>query len=153
MFDESYCAGMALGPPQVSIDGLNELAVVLKLLGAKRVSGARSRPSMKREKGRAEKSQYREPMQLGLDRGRRIPQNPLGANPTGLIRRSPICCWKRRASRPFRCQEVTMSIKITPDHLSRTAGIYVRQSTMSQVMGTLSRSTPRKRWAVRRAYG
>ena len=33
MFDESYCAGMALGPPQVSIDGLNELAVVLKLLG------------------------------------------------------------------------------------------------------------------------
>src|SRR4029077_4265610 len=32
MFDESYCAGMALGPPQVSIDGLNELAVVLKLL-------------------------------------------------------------------------------------------------------------------------
>jgi hypothetical protein len=31
MFDESYCAGMALGPPQVSIDGLNEFAVVLKL--------------------------------------------------------------------------------------------------------------------------
>ena len=33
MFDASYCAGMALGPPQVSIDGLNELAVLLKLLG------------------------------------------------------------------------------------------------------------------------
>ena len=31
------------------------------------------------------KSQYREPMQLGLDLGRRIPQNPLGANPKGLI--------------------------------------------------------------------
>jgi hypothetical protein len=31
MFDEGYFAGMALGPPQVSIDGLNELAVVLKL--------------------------------------------------------------------------------------------------------------------------
>ena len=31
------------------------------------------------------KSQYREPMQLGLDLGRRIPQNPLGANPNGLI--------------------------------------------------------------------
>jgi len=55
MFDESYCAGMALGPPQVSIDGLNELAVVLKLLGTNQASGARSRPSMKREKGRAEK--------------------------------------------------------------------------------------------------
>ncbi len=31
------------------------------------------------------KSQYREPMQLGLDLGRRIPQNPLSANPKGLI--------------------------------------------------------------------
>ena len=31
------------------------------------------------------KSQYREPIQLGLDLGRRIPQNPLGANPKGLI--------------------------------------------------------------------
>ena len=31
------------------------------------------------------KSQHREPMQLGLDLGRRIPQNPLGANPQGLI--------------------------------------------------------------------
>jgi len=68
MFDESYCAGMALGPPQVSIDGLNELAVVLKLLGTNQASGARSRPSMKREKDVRRKSQYREPMQLGLDR-------------------------------------------------------------------------------------
>ena len=31
------------------------------------------------------KSQHREAMQLGLDLGRRIPQNPLGANPKGLI--------------------------------------------------------------------
>ena len=31
------------------------------------------------------KSQYREPMQLGLDLGRRIPENLLGANPKGLI--------------------------------------------------------------------
>ncbi|MGY4567097.1 hypothetical protein ACVWY5_000166 [Bradyrhizobium sp. USDA 3256] len=30
-----------------------------------------------------------------------------------------------------------MSIKITPDHLSRVAVVYVRQSTMSQVMGNL----------------
>jgi hypothetical protein len=50
MFDESYCASMALGPPQISIDGLNELAVVLKILGTNQASGARSRPSMKREK-------------------------------------------------------------------------------------------------------
>ena len=39
---------------------------------------------MKREKGRARKSQYREPMQL-VWIWRRIPQNPLGANPKGLI--------------------------------------------------------------------
>ena len=31
------------------------------------------------------KSQYREPMQLGLDLGRRTPQNPLGVSPRGLI--------------------------------------------------------------------
>ncbi len=30
-----------------------------------------------------------------------------------------------------------MSAKITPDHLGRSAVVYVRQSTMSQVMGNL----------------
>ena len=30
-----------------------------------------------------------------------------------------------------------MSTKITPDHLSRAAVVYVRQSTMAQVMGNL----------------
>jgi hypothetical protein len=33
-----------------------------------------------------------------------------------------------------------MSIKITPDHLNRAAVVYVRQSTMSQVMGNLESS-------------
>jgi hypothetical protein len=28
MFDESYCAVMAMGPPEISIEGLNELAAV-----------------------------------------------------------------------------------------------------------------------------
>ncbi len=31
------------------------------------------------------KSQYREPIQLSLDLDRRIPQEPLGASPKGLI--------------------------------------------------------------------
>ena len=31
------------------------------------------------------KSQYREPMQLGLDLGRRTSQDSLGSNPKGLI--------------------------------------------------------------------
>jgi uncharacterized protein YheU (UPF0270 family) len=26
MFDESYCVGMTLGPPEINIEGLNELA-------------------------------------------------------------------------------------------------------------------------------
>ena len=30
-----------------------------------------------------------------------------------------------------------MNTKITPDHLSRAAVVYVRQSTMAQVMGNL----------------
>jgi hypothetical protein len=32
MFDESYCVGMTLGPPEISIEGLNELAGVLTRL-------------------------------------------------------------------------------------------------------------------------
>src|SRR5882757_7639531 len=33
MFDESYCACMTLGPPEISIEGLNELASVLASFG------------------------------------------------------------------------------------------------------------------------
>src|SRR6516225_5494211 len=55
MFDESYCAGMALGPPEVSIEGLNELAGVLAALGTNRKRSAQSRPSNKKEKGGAER--------------------------------------------------------------------------------------------------
>jgi hypothetical protein len=83
MFDEGYCAGMALGPPQVSIDGLNELAVVLKLLGTNQVPGARSRPSRKREKGRAEKKPISRGVSTESGSGRWIPQNPLAPIPKG----------------------------------------------------------------------
>jgi hypothetical protein len=40
MFDESYCVGMKLGQPEISIEGLNELATVPTLLGANRKRGA-----------------------------------------------------------------------------------------------------------------
>ena len=43
MFDEAYCAGMALGSPQISINGLKELAEVLAQLGKNRKSAARCR--------------------------------------------------------------------------------------------------------------
>ena len=54
MFDESYCVGMTLGAPEISIDGLNELAAVLALLGAHRGRGAHCRPSNEKERDDAE---------------------------------------------------------------------------------------------------
>lgn len=52
MFDASYCVRMRLGPPEVSIEGLNQLAAVLAELGKTRDQNPRSRSS-KREKGHA----------------------------------------------------------------------------------------------------
>jgi hypothetical protein len=85
MFDEGYCAGMALGPPQVSIDGLNELAVVLKLLDTNQTPGARSRPSTKREKGRAEKKPISRGVSTESGSGSLDSPEPAGPNPKGLI--------------------------------------------------------------------
>ncbi|MBP2449613.1 hypothetical protein JOH51_007121 [Rhizobium leguminosarum] len=56
MFDESYCSGMRLGPPEISIDGLNELAAALASFGATHKRGATSRPSRKKEKGDAKQA-------------------------------------------------------------------------------------------------
>jgi len=53
MFDEGYCAGMTLGLPQVSIEGLEEFAAVLVSLGANRDRDAQSHPSTTKEKGGA----------------------------------------------------------------------------------------------------
>jgi hypothetical protein len=52
MFDESYCVGMTLGLPEISIDGFNELATVLASLGAHRNRGAHSHPSAASEHDR-----------------------------------------------------------------------------------------------------
>jgi hypothetical protein len=54
MFDEGYCAGMTLGRPEISIEGLNEFAAVLASLGTNRKRGAQSSPSKQKEKGCAE---------------------------------------------------------------------------------------------------
>ena len=42
-----------------------------------------------------------------------------------------------------------MSIKITPDHLGRAAVVYVRQSTMAQVIGNLE--SQRRQYDLARA--
>jgi hypothetical protein len=56
MFDGSYCGDMTLGPPEISIEGLNELANVLASLSANRNRGAQSDPSINKEVDRAEKA-------------------------------------------------------------------------------------------------
>src|SRR5258708_2011024 len=54
MFDEGYCAGMTLGLPEISIEGLNEFAAVLASLGTNRKRGAQPGPSKQKEQGCAE---------------------------------------------------------------------------------------------------
>jgi DNA invertase Pin-like site-specific DNA recombinase len=44
-----------------------------------------------------------------------------------------------------------MSSKITPDHLGRAAVVYVRQSTMAQVMGNLE--SQRRQYDLAQAAG
>jgi len=51
MFDEGYCAGMSLGSPEISIEGLNGLAAVLAALGKTRKQRARSGPFKKEKDG------------------------------------------------------------------------------------------------------
>ena len=54
MFDASYCAGMTLGTPEISIEGLNQLSSVLAALGKTRRQDARSRSLEKKENGSAQ---------------------------------------------------------------------------------------------------
>ena len=46
---------------------------------------------------------------------------------------SPIYYWKQWARCPANQQEAKMNPKIRPEHLARTAVVYVRQSTLGQV--------------------
>ena len=59
MFDEGYCAGMMLGLPEISVEGLEELAALLASFRANRGQGAQSDPSRKKEKGSAEQATSR----------------------------------------------------------------------------------------------
>jgi len=81
MFDESYCVGMSLGPPQVSIKALNELAAVLAAGGKSRKRGARSRPSETKEAIRA---QEEKPRPIAARAGSRTPRsNGVSRDPEG----------------------------------------------------------------------
>src|SRR6516165_11050296 len=135
MFDESYCAGMALGRPEISIEGLNELASVLASFAANRKEGAHSSHSIKKETDRAEKPASQSSAahsRAGTSNSR----NTRGAKHReagrGPGRSSAGGLWLA-----IRRWEAWMNPKITPDHLGRSAVVYVRQSTMAQVTGNL----------------
>jgi hypothetical protein len=81
MFDESYCAGMTSGPPQVSIEALNELAAVLAGGGKSSERGSRSSPSETKEAIRA---QEEEPRPIATRAGSRTPRSN-APNVKGLI--------------------------------------------------------------------
>ena len=83
MFDESYCSDMTLGQPEVSIEGLNELASVLALLSANRRRGAQSSPSRTKEVDRAEKPAPRSSAARPRA-GASTPSNSQGATPEGF---------------------------------------------------------------------
>ncbi len=55
MFDEGYCVNMALGEPQISIDGLLKFAAALEACTETLARGARLAPSRKKEKESAKK--------------------------------------------------------------------------------------------------
>ena len=84
MFDESYCAGMTLGAPEISIDGLNELASVLASFGANRKRGAQSDPSRTKEVDRAEKPAPQSNAARSRA-GTSNPTTPVEGNTKGLV--------------------------------------------------------------------
>jgi len=51
MFDAGYCGRMILGTPEVSVQGLDQLAALLATLVKTRKRGARSHPSRKEKDG------------------------------------------------------------------------------------------------------
>jgi hypothetical protein len=64
MFDQGYCAGMTLGLPEINIEGVNELALVLALFerdgDIESPTGSKQQrtipPSQPKEKGGAEQT-------------------------------------------------------------------------------------------------
>jgi IS66 Orf2 like protein len=145
MFDQGYCAGMTLGPPEISIEGLNgstslpspspcstgiETGVHNPALRSRRRSAVRNNGTRVRGQLVLELQRHDQLIsQRGQQRSRR-----------GWSRLWPISCsrrWEWNSQQKRRPGEAPMSGKITPDHLDRAAVGYVRQSTMAQVIGNL----------------
>ena len=83
MFDESYCAGMALGEPQISVGGLLKFAAALESFATRRM--AHDRILQEGRKKTVRRSPYRNPAQLALYPEHQIVERPLSLTPKGLI--------------------------------------------------------------------
>jgi hypothetical protein len=100
MFDETYCAGMSLGPPQVGVEALNDLVAMLAASG-KSKRGPRSRPSEPKEAIRAQEKEARPKTTRA---GSRTPgPDAIGGNPerqgAGRSAGRPVARSARRADR------------------------------------------------------
>lgn len=135
MFDDIYCTSMSLGAAEVGIEGLNSLSELLAVLGKTRKRGARSRSSKKENDG-AVKAKSK-----AITAGPRAgtPKSPSAcrAPDEGLIEALADLLLEAPTAKRRRRREAVMSSRITPDHLGRSAVVYVRQSTMAQVTGNL----------------
>jgi hypothetical protein len=78
-------------PPEISIEGLNELATIAALVGANRKRGAQSCLSTNKEMERAKKTAASNRAQVVLELERHIPATPVERNTKGLW---PIFCWR-----------------------------------------------------------
>ena len=84
MFDQAYCAGMTLGAPQISLEGLTELAAVLGLLGENQSPATRSHLPKKERTVARSRSHDRAQFALELEQPDRELPVIIG-NPEGLL--------------------------------------------------------------------
>ena len=85
MFDEAYCGGMTLGPPEIGIEGLHDLG---KLLASLRKTRKRPAPSpfpKPREKRGAERKNSKSSATWYLELKSPAIVPPLGSNIPGLV--------------------------------------------------------------------
>ena len=129
----------AQGPPRVALEALLSLAGVLDEMSGGRVERGSSCGRSSIRGGRRCPERPPPPPQLRLSFESDATGRQRRRRRRRCSRRSPSCCWRRWAGPRWRraAGRPAMSAKIAADHLARGAVVYVRQSTMTQVLGNL----------------
>ena len=129
MMDKALCAGHFSGSPEVSLAALNHLEGLIRALKADTPSEVNDAPPLKAwrdnqadDVNRAGASCSLITPQSGPYIGSLKSARPAIAHGASTVRRNPTMT-----------KEEKMSSKITPEHQSRTAIVYVRQSTSFQI--------------------